>query len=179
MEAEVLYDTLLQVGGCLDPRPFDAPDPVDVRPDGLVTPVGTERGWRRSVYVVQRRKEVPTLLESFDFPQMTLNCVERTHTTVALQALNMMNDAIVRELAGAFARRVAREVGADPVGRVERTYWVALSRPPTAEERTVGLRALAELTRAWAGNGQEDAAARALGTFCHAVLNSAAFVAVD
>jgi cytochrome c553 len=179
MEADVLYDALLQVGDRLDRRPFDAPDPVDVRPDGLVTPMGTERGWRRSVYVLQRRKELPTLLETFDFPQMTLNCVERPHTTVALQALNLMNDSLVRELAGAFARRVAREAGAEPAHRIERAYWIALSRPPTPEERGIGLRALAEMTQAWARHDQKDAADRALATFCHAVMNSAAFLAID
>jgi hypothetical protein len=133
MQAEVLYDALLQVGARLDPRLFDPPAPVEVRPDGLVTPMGTERGWRRSIYVPQRRKEVPTLLESLDFPQMTPNCIKRTHTTVASQALHMMNDALVQQLAGAFARRVAKEAGADPTRRIERAYWIALSRPPTTE----------------------------------------------
>jgi cytochrome c553 len=196
MEAEVLYDTLLQVARRLDPRPLDPPDGVAVRPDGLVTPVGTERGWRRSIYVLQRRKELPTLLESFDFPQMTPNCIGRVQTTVASQALNLMNDALVRQLAGALADRLAREAGADPSGRVERVYRIALSRPPTTEERTVGVRALAELTRAWAKVGpasragprlvplgsrdlQEDPGGRALATFCHALLNSAAFLTVD
>src|SRR5262249_18360043 len=179
MEADVLYDALLQVGNRLDLRPFGAPDPVDVRPDGLVIPIGTERGWRRSVYVLQRRKELPTLLENFDFPQMTLNCVERTHTTVALQALNLMNDSLVRELADAFACRVAREAGAEASQRIERAYWIALSRPPTPQERGIGLRILAEMTEAWARHDQENAADRALATFCHAVLNSAAFLAID
>jgi hypothetical protein len=189
VEAEVLYDALLQVAGRLDPRPFDPPDPVEVRPDGLVTPVGTERGWRRSIYVLQRRKELPTLLESFDFPALTPNCIERTQTTVASQALNLKNDTLVRQLAGAFARRVAREAGANPAGRIERAYWIALSRPPTTEERTVGIRALADLTQAWAGRarlppsqgqpGPEEPADRALATFCHALLNSAAFLTVD
>jgi mono/diheme cytochrome c family protein len=182
MEAEVLYDTLLQVAHRLDPRPFDPPDPVDVRPDGLATPVGTERGWRRSIYLLQRRKEMPTLLDSFDCPQMAPNCIERVQTTVASQALNMLNDAQVRRLAGAFARRVAEEAGADPAGRVERAYWVALSRPPTTEERTVGVRALDELTQAWGKQnppGPEDPAGRALVTYCHALMNSAAFLTVD
>jgi len=182
MQAEILYDNLLQVAGRLDPRLFDPPAPVDVRPDGLVTPVGSENGWRRSIYLLQRRKEVPTLLESFDFPQMTPNCIKRTHTTVASQALNMMNDALVQQLAGAFARRVDKEAGADPARRIERAYWIAFSRPPTTEERTIGLRALAELTRSWANHGRagrEDPAVRALATFCHALLNSAAFVTID
>jgi len=182
MQAEVLYDNLLQVAGRLDSRLFDPPAPVDVRPDGLVTPVGSENGWRRSIYLLQRRKEVPTLLESFDFPQMTPNCIKRTHTTVASQALNMMNDALVQQLAGAFARRVAKEAGTEPARRIERAYWIAFSRPPTTEERTVGLRALTELTRSWAKHGRlggEDPASRALATFCHALLNSAAFVTID
>src|SRR5207249_49345 len=148
-----------QVAGRLDPRLFDPPAPVEVRPDGLVTPVGTERGWRRSIYVLQRRKEVPTLLESFDFPQMTPNCIKQTHTTVASQALHMMNDTLVQQLASAFARRVAREAGADPTRRIERAYWIAFSRPPTTEERTVGLRALAKLTQSWAKVGAASRAA--------------------
>ena len=156
MEAEVLYDNLLAVGSRLDPRAFDAPDPVDVRPDGLVTPLGL----RRSVYVLQRRKDVPTLLENFDFPQMTPNCIERTHTTVPLQALNLMNDGLVRESAEAFARRVMREAGADPAARIERAYWIAFARPPTAEERGVGLRALEELTKEWAKVGPASRAGR-------------------
>jgi hypothetical protein len=182
MEAEVLYDALLQVALRLDTRSLDPPDPVEVRPDGLVTPIGTERGWRRSIYVLQRRKELPTLLESLDFPQMTPNSIERVQTTVASQALNLMNDALVRELAGAFACRVAKEAGNDPARRIERAYWIALSRPPTPEERTVGVGALAELTQAWAKQsrpGRGEPADRALATFCHTLLNSAAFLTVD
>jgi hypothetical protein len=97
----------------------------------------------------------------------------------ALQALNMMNDGLVRESADAFARRVAREAGTDPTQRIERAYRIALSRLPSAEEWSVGLRALAELTGSWAKHGQKDAAERALATYCHALLNSAAFVAID
>ncbi len=187
MEAEVLYDAMLQVGDCLDPRLFDPPSPVEVRPDGLVTPVGSQRGWRRSLYVLQRRKELPTLLESFDSPQMAPNCIERAHTTVASQALNMMNDAMVQQLANAFAGRVAREAGADPTRRIERAYRIALSRPPTAEERAVGLHALADLTQSWARvvitlrvtGAPDDPAIRALATYCHALLNSAAFLTID
>jgi cytochrome c553 len=182
MEAEVLYDTLLQAADRLDPRAFDPPDPVDVQPDGLVTPTGTDRGWRRSIYVLQRRKDLPTLLESFDFPQMVPNCTQRTQTTVASQALNLMNDGLVQSLAGAFARRVAREAGPDPAARIERAWWIALSRPPSAEERDISLRGLAELTAAWGRDADRDPgppADHALVAFCHALLNSAAFLTVD
>ena len=78
LDAEALYDTLLLVAGRLDE--------TRVRPgatrwrcarDGLVTPAGTTRGWRRLIYVQQTRKQLPTHLENFDFPQMNPNCLER------------------------------------------------------------------------------------------------------
>jgi mono/diheme cytochrome c family protein len=188
MEAEVVYDTLLQVAGRLDRRSFDVPDLVDVQPDGLVTPVGTERGWRRSIYVLQRRKQIPTVLESFDYPQMTPNCIERIPSTVATQALTLMNDALVRRLAHAFAQRVENEVGADAARQIERAYCIAVDRSPTQEERAIGLQALAQLTEMWAKNdgsgsrgqpGGDRPRSRALATYCHALLNSAAFLVID
>src|SRR5262249_36220263 len=164
MEAEAIYDTLLQVGDRLDLRALGPPDPVDVRPDGLATPIGTERGWRRSIYVLHRRKDMPTLLENFDFPQLGPNCVERVQTTVTLQALHLMNDAWVQKLSAAFAQRVAKEAGALAADRIERAYWIALARSPTDQERAISTRALADLTQAWTQQGrtsQDSAADRA------------------
>jgi hypothetical protein len=182
MQAEVLYDSLLQVAGRLLATPFGMPDAVLVQPDGLVTPAGTPHGWRRSIYVLQRRKEIPTLLDNFDFPQMTPNCIERFPSTVSSQALTLMNDGWIHRLADAFARRVRKEAGADPARQVERVYLIALSRPPTPQERAIGLQALARLTEAWRKNrrpGQEAPAQRALSSYCHAIMNSAAFLTID
>ncbi len=82
MEAEVLNDTLLLVSGRLDETRYGVPQPVRVREDGLVTPIETEKGWRRSVYVAQRRTDIPSLLDSFDLPPMSPNCVERSVSMV-------------------------------------------------------------------------------------------------
>ena len=109
LDAEALYDTLLLVAGRLDETRFGPAMPSQVRPDGLVTPAGTARGWRRLIYVQQTRKQVPTHLENFDFPQMNPNCIERRDSTVAPQALHLMNNGMVRELAEHFAR--ARAAG--------------------------------------------------------------------
>src|SRR5699024_1675814 len=46
MDAEGLHDTLLLVAGRLDETRFGVPAPVQVRPDGLVTPINTAKGWR-------------------------------------------------------------------------------------------------------------------------------------
>src|SRR5262249_368150 len=126
------YDTLLLVAGRLDATRFGPADPVQARPDGLVTPAQTARGWRRLLYVRQTRKQLPTHLENFDYPQMNPNCLERRDSTVAPQALHLLNNGMVQHLAEQFAQRVSREAAADPARRLEWLYWIALSRPPSA-----------------------------------------------
>jgi hypothetical protein len=186
LDAEALYDSLLLVAGRLDETRAGPADGVQVRKDGLVTPTGTAKGWRRLVYVQQTRKQIPTHLETFDFPQMNPNCLERRNSTVAPQALHLLNNALVEELAGDFARRVRREAGNDPDKQVDAVYAIALSRRPTAEEAKLGRAALAKFADEWdkqlvaSGAPDRDAAERkALSTYCHAVMNSAAFLYVD
>ena len=178
LNAEALYDTLLLVSGRLDETRFGPPDTVTVRPDGLVTPVGTARGWRRLVYVRQARKQIVTHLENFDFPQMNPNCIERRDSIVAPQALHLMNNGMVYQLAEQFASRVLGEVGTNPAKQVERVYWRALSRAPTDEERQIGVEALNQLAGNWAKNPTE-APRHALTAYCHAIMNSAGFLYVD
>jgi hypothetical protein len=185
LDAEALYDALLLVAGRLDQTRFGPADPVRVRADGLVTPAGTARGWRRLVYVRQARKQLPTHLESFDYPQMNPNCLERRDSTVAPQALHLLNNGLVHQLAEQFAQRVSREAGPDEGSRVERVYWLLLSRPASAEEKALGVAALRDLAGKWARHlaaaklSREAVALKALTTYCHAIVNSAGFLYVD
>jgi hypothetical protein len=186
LDAEALYDSLLLVAGKLDETRGGPADAVQVRKEGLVTPTATAKGWRRLVYVRQTRKQLPTHAETFDFPQMNPNCVERRDSTVAPQALHLMNNGMVEQLAGEFAKRVRREAGGYPARQVEAVYWVALSRRPTAEEKKLGVAALEALADEWEkqirapGEPVRGAAEqRALANYCHAILNSAAFLYVD
>ena len=182
MEAEVVRDSILAVSGRLDQTPFGPPDPVSVRDDGLVTSRPGARGWRRSLYVQHRRKHMPTILETFDLPQMIPNCVQRPDSTVASQALHLMNDSMIRGLSTSFAERVIGEVGNQPYQQIEHAYQLALSRQPTDEERTLGQAALADLTTHWKAHPGDDktpAATRALATYCHTLINSAAFLFID
>lgn len=186
LDAEALYDSLLLVAGRLNEKPFGPADAVQSRADGLVTPTGTEGSWRRLIYVQQLRKRLATHLESFDFPQMNPNCIERRDSMVAPQALHLMNNGMVLELSDQFAERVMREVGSDPVKQISFVYKIALSRPPNAEEEQIGLETLQKLESAWSkqltANGQTDPAtinAKTLAAYCHAIINSAAFLFVD
>lgn len=181
MEAEVVRDTLLLVAGQLVERPHGPADGVQVRPDGLVL-----GGKRRSIYVQQLRKSPISLLESFDLPAMNPNCLSRSESLVAPQALHLLNDAGIRDLANGLAARVRREAGEDPARQIDKVYWITLSRPPALEELSDSQTTLQQLTAAWKSQlsttGQPapgEAEGKALATFCHAILNSAAFLYID
>jgi Protein of unknown function (DUF1553)/Protein of unknown function (DUF1549)/Planctomycete cytochrome C len=186
LDAESLYDSLLLVAGRLDETRGGPADAVQVRRDGLVTPTGTAAGWRRLVYVQQTRKQLPTHLETFDFPQMNPNCIERRDSTVAPQALHLLNNTMVEQLAADFAKRVRREAGNDPGRQIDAIYLTALSRQPTASEKKLSREALESFADEWekqlaaAGKPDRDAAElKALATYCHAIMNSAGFLYVD
>jgi len=190
MEAELVRDTALWVAGRLNLTPFGPADPVTVRKDGLVTAQLVGGGWRRSVYLRQRRKEFPTFLSTFDLPSMTPNCIERPESTVATQALFLMNNATIDQLATSFAERVEREAGPEIERQIRRAYLVAFSRRPGGEELEAGRSALEQLGRHWADHLAAEAKAgrkntggsaprRALASYCHALLNSAAFIYID
>jgi len=181
LDAETLYDSLLSVADVLDRRAFGSPDPVTVREDGLVTPQRTPGGWRRAVYVLQRRKEIATIFETFDLPQMNPNCLERPSSTVASQALFLMNNGMIRDLSLELAKRVEREAGPSPALQIERLYQIALSRWPDEEERQASLKTLEQLTEEWTKAAPANAAPKtsALSSLCHVLLNSAEFLFVD
>ncbi|MBP86455.1 MAG: hypothetical protein CMJ64_07040 [Planctomycetaceae bacterium] len=185
LEAEPLRDSLLSVADELSGSAFGSPDDVDARADGLVTSKRLAGGWRRSIYVLHRRTKLPTLLESFDSPQMGPNCIERDESIVAPQALHLLNDAMVYQLASRFAERIEREAGDDVEAQVRRGYLIALGQEPTSEVVDAAREILAEIRKQWLvtlkdqSDCETEAAHRALTNLCHAIMNSAAFVYVD
>lgn len=179
LDAEALRDSLLAVSGMLDETRGGPPDPVSVDRNGQVRVVPTVEGrWRRSVYAQFRRTEIPTFLATYDYPVMGPNCIERSVSTVSLQSLLMMNNGHIRELAAAVAARVERLQEDSGIPAVERlidtAYQLVLSRLPRDDERQTGTVALEELIEQWNGNRHA-----ALETYCHVLLNSAAFLYVD
>ena len=176
LDAEELRDGLLLVAGRLDDVRYGPAEAVQVLPDGLVA-----TGNRRSIYVQQLRKHPSTLLETFDLPAMNPNCLERSESVIAPQALHLLNDPAIRELAGHFANRVRREAGDEPGQQVDRAFWIAFGRPPAEEERAACLQTLGDLTDVLNRQpaAQQSAQQRALATLCHTLMNSAAFLYVD
>ncbi|MDB5313108.1 MAG: hypothetical protein JWO38_7310 [Gemmataceae bacterium] len=146
LEAEAIRDSVLAVSGTLNPQPggrgFYPRLAGEVlaggsRPgDGWGISAGDELN-RRSVYAYLKRSVIPPMFDGFDYANVNAPLTERQVTTVAPQALLLLNDAFLRDQADAFAGRVRREAGSNPAKQVDRAYQLALGRVPTAREREV------------------------------------------
>jgi hypothetical protein len=202
LDAETLRDALLSVSGLLLPndagKPLWPPVPEDIlkaQPAILEAIKGGDGGrlqnWYtdplektdvRSVFLIQKRSVPLPFLAPFDLPDTTCSCARRNVTTVAPQALTLLNSSLTVRAARAFADRVAKEAGADPAKRVERALWLALGRTADAEERTLAL----DLLRRHAeihGKKQKQAGEApeylALIDLCRAFLNLNEFSYID
>jgi hypothetical protein len=122
LEAEAIRDSLLVVGGSLDPKMF-GPGTLD------------ETSPRRSIYLTVKRSRLLPMLQAFDAPEPIQSVGERSLTTATTQALMMMNSRLVRQQAEKLARVVLPATAADVPQAIERAYRVALGRRPTDAER--------------------------------------------
>jgi uncharacterized protein DUF1553/uncharacterized protein DUF1549/cytochrome c len=194
LEAEAVRDSILAVSGRLNlkmggPSVFP-PVSKEVlhgqsRPGEGWTTSPPEEAARRSIYVFVKRSVPLPLLEAFDAADTGQTCARRNVTTIAPQALTLLNGEFVQEESRSFAERLRKEVGEEPARQVERAYRLALARPPSASEMETALGFLARQAErarkpgAGAPPSEIDAARRALESFCLVVLNLNEFVYVD
>lgn len=158
LEAEAIRDNLLAVAGRLNTNP-GGPGFLDA-----AVP-------RRSVYLMSVRTgaKAAEFGPLFDGPDCSAIVEQRSQSTVAPQALFLLNDPFVMDMAGALAERVAREA---PLltreSRIDRVYQIAIGRPPTAAEVEIaqGLLGQHPDTDAWS-------------RFCHVVICTNEFIYVD
>jgi hypothetical protein len=143
LEAESIRDAMLVVSGMLDAEPGNGSVVMtagngiigrNLQPDRLAT-----NDTKRSVYLPIVRGYVPEILKVFDFPEPSMIYGSRDVTTVATQALYMMNSDFVTAQAEAFAERVLREGDRSETDRVDRAWQIALARLPSKTERSDAL----------------------------------------
>lgn len=176
LDAEALRDSLAFVSGKLDRTMFGPPDPVNVDQDGEVRIVPLPSGqYRRSIYAQLRRTEIPSMLRAFDYPEMGPNCVARNTSIVSPQSLTLLNSDRVREFAIALANRLIKySDDASPEQKIRFAYQMALSRTPNETELNVAMKAVNQFQEELVGDENKTWI-----TFCHILLNSAAFIYVD
>ena len=178
--AEQLRDSLLFVSGLLTAKADGPPiwpdlpkEVLDSNPSFFDDNPEKTKGWYpspkadqycRSLFLVQKRNTRSPILESFDLPDNSTSCPRRQVSTIAPQALMLLNSSLTADASRAFAQRVEREAGKVPTRQVERAFELALQRRPDSTELAACERLLTN---------------RGLAQLCRALLNLNEFVYVD
>jgi hypothetical protein len=159
----------IQARNMTDPYPKDVKDSPATR--------------RRSIYLFHKRVVQQPLMQAFDGPDAQASCGRRENTTVAPQALALLNDKFVRARAMDFAQRVQQEAGAEPEAQVRFAWGLALGREPSAREldsATVFIKAQIQQRSARDPDKPgTDIEALALTDFCQAIFALNEFIYVD
>lgn len=144
LEAETIRDSLLSVAGTLNPQRGGRGFFPQMPPEVLAGQSRPGHGWddsdadercRRSVYVFAKRGITDSLLEVFDVATTDQSVPARTSTTVAPQALTLLNSRFVEEQATFAANHLSTAVpSGDPVELTAALWRRALSREPSKDE---------------------------------------------
>ncbi|MEW4530298.1 PSD1 and planctomycete cytochrome C domain-containing protein [Maioricimonas sp. JC845] len=148
LEAEQIRDAILAVSGRLDDSLGGKTVPLRNRQFVFNhTSVDHTKydSLRRAIYLPVIRNNLYTLFEQFDFPDPTMPTGSRNTTTVAPQALLLLNSDLMIDSADAMAGRVLESTAADE-GRVQYAYELALGRTPTPSEMERALGFVSGLT---------------------------------
>jgi len=164
LEAEIIRDSLLSVSGALDHT---------MHGQGTLT----ETSARRSIYFTVKRGQLIPMLILFDAPDAMQGIGSREESTVAPQALAMLNSPIIRGMAVKFAARVRPTPYVPIKEAIDQAYRTAFARPATSAEVANMEAFIAEQKK----SRGDDATAEglALRDFCHLILCMNEFVYID
>ncbi|WP_417382568.1 PSD1 and planctomycete cytochrome C domain-containing protein [Gimesia sp.] len=158
LEAEAIRDSILCATGELK-RDLGGPSVPQER---------EEENLRRTIYLFQRRSEMPSVMAMFDAPDSITSCSRRQVSTVALQPLFMLNSQFMDRRAQVLAKNIVEETGDDDSLQVEAAFLKVLGRKPSQEEQGRSVSLLQS------GSGVETE--QRLLLLCHALLNLNEFV---
>ncbi|MBM3801686.1 MAG: DUF1553 domain-containing protein [Acidimicrobiia bacterium] len=206
LEGEIIRDSILAVSGALNPKaggPGIFPE-VDL---GLIEGFPKESAqflyqrwpvtkdgpdlWRRSIYVTQKRTVTAPIMDLFDPPDLVSSCPKRNTTTVAPQALQLLNNKFVIGQSTLLAERLRNEVGKDAASQIQRAFRLAYGRSPDPIEQQASQEFLKKQAAYHAGlatrlheQGVDPAEIpepekAALIDLCHSLFNTNEFVHIN
>lgn len=177
LDAEAIRDAMLfasgrlgnKAGGPYVPTPRDGTgevNPDEAHPDADA----------RTVFLQNRRTQVPTMLGTFDAPSIVFNCTRRAGTTMPLQSLTLLNSRFAVARGEDLAGRLLRESSTESA-RIERAFRLVCGRRPTALERTSTADFLSRQRAEYAADDAPDR--RAWNDFCQSLFALSAFLHVE
>ena len=166
LEAEAIRDTLLWITGALDPTQF-GPGTLD------------ESSRRRSIYFTVKRSQLIPILQVFDSPEPLVSQGTRPATTVAPQALWLLNNPQVREWASRWASQEGGNPRSEPDLWIHRAYQRALQRLPRDTELKASRLFLAQQMERYRTGGTSQPERMAATDLLHALLSLNEVIYVD
>ena len=185
MEVEVIRDSLLAVSGQLDLTMGGTLIPhmnfVNLSGKGKARDPALYDSRRRSVYLPVLRSALYEVFQSFDFPAPAVTNGQRSRTTVASQALFMMNSKLMLEASNRLAEQLLAAPAWDDKQRIARAYELVLLRPASTQETQEWLEFLTQYEQERHSEGSEAGLHRrqAWQGLCRVLLSSNEFVYVD
>jgi mono/diheme cytochrome c family protein len=181
LEAEEVRDAVLAASENLDSAMYGQLLKSKNRDyvNGAVSSQSKNEIGRRSIYLPILRSAVYEILQAFDFPDPAVGNGDRSTTTVAPQALFMMNSELVAKHSRLLAMQLLSRSDLDDAGRIRAAYAQALSRPPTDEELQSMTRFITRLQEAYDAEKIESSRIRAWQSFSRVLLASNEFIYVD
>ena len=185
LSAERIRDAMLVAANQLDTRLYGPP----VRPN-LPPGFGTRYTWktskstadrsRRSIYIHAKRNLPYPLLRVFDQPDMHESCARRPQTTIAPQALVLLNSELVLDLSRGVVKRIQDATYSKNIpARVRHAWLTVLGREPQKDELAGGIQFLAEQSTRSEAKDEVTRANDALLDLCHVLINTNEFLYID
>ncbi|MEW4528082.1 PSD1 and planctomycete cytochrome C domain-containing protein [Maioricimonas sp. JC845] len=197
LEAEILRDAMLVVSETLNLesggpgfKPYIAPEanlarnikgegyPKDAKDDASTR--------RRSVYMFHKRLIPYPMFQAFDRPDLMTSCARRQNTTVAPQAMVILNDRFVRTVARDFATLLVQRrngnLDSEDINLaaiVEDAFETSFARLPTDVETETSVRFIEAQTEVRTARGEQDPQIEALTDYCQSLFGLNEFIYVD
>ena len=143
LPAELLRDEALAVSGLLNDN-VGGPSIKPFQPAGVAElGYGATKKWnvspgreqyRRGLYIHYQRTTPYPFLVNFDASDSVMACTRRQVSDTPLQAMDLLNDPVFFEAAGALAHRIETETGGSFRDRLDFAYRLVLNRKPTDTE---------------------------------------------
>jgi hypothetical protein len=181
LEAEEIRDALLAVGDGLDQSAGLSLLTVKNRAyffDHTSKDLTDYTSPRRSIYLPVVRNNVYDVFQLLDFPDAAVTNGDRSTTTIAPQALLMMNSDFVVKCSEQLATTILDAPLPDDAGRIQLAYLRAFGREATADEIHFAKAFVRDVEQAvsMADGASEQHRRQAWGSLCHVIISSNEFI---
>ncbi len=186
LDAEALRDSMLLASGQLNDAMRGPSFFPRMSPEALEGLSRKDAAWqesapndraRRSIYMMTQRSRLLPLMTAFDFTETTSTCAQRDVTTVAPQALALLNNEFGHRMSAAMADRIQENRPIEQSTQIDLAWELAFQRGPTGLEQSQALDYLRD--QATHFQTEDNAAHLALTSLCHVLLNTNEFIYVD